>query len=513
MKRKIIYILIDILIVFISFLFFVWLKPATKAVYIPTYIIPLLIFEAIWIFVSIVIEKYNLNKSEKLKEIIIPILISNLTIVAIVTTSIYFFKLFHYSRLIVFGTILLATITEFFLGYIFYYDKKLIRKVDFYEPVTVSPEIIEEYGVLDKETIPELLEKEQREPSVISFIKNQIIEGSGKNVFKYICDNANVGSLKTLFVSTTTTFNIEKQPNNVYNTIINIKKINDIRRINKFFEAVNNKLPDDGMFIGCAETFKQRNRRILENYPFLLGQFFIFIDFTFKRVIPKLFLTKKIYFFITHGRSRVLSKAETLGRLASCGFEILDYKELNNLIYFITKKVKEPAYDLNPSYGPLFKMRRIGKNGKIIYVYKFRTMHPYAEYLQDYILKISGYSEIGKPADDFRLTTWGKFLRKYWLDELPQLINVFKGEMRLVGIRPLSKRFIDEYPEDVLKMRLKCKPGCIPPYVALLKQDVKEYIESERIYLLEKEKNPFTTDIKYFFKAVYNIITNKIRSA
>jgi lipopolysaccharide/colanic/teichoic acid biosynthesis glycosyltransferase len=104
-------------------------------------------------------------------------------------------------------------------------------------------------------------------------------------------------------------------------------------------------------------------------------------------------------------------------------------------------------------------------------------------------------------------------MRKYWLDELPQLINVLKGEMKLVGIRPLSKRFLAEYPEDVLQMRLKHKPGCVPPYVALLKQDVEEYIESERIYLMEKEKHPYSTDIKYFFKAIYNILTNKIRSA
>jgi lipopolysaccharide/colanic/teichoic acid biosynthesis glycosyltransferase len=213
------------------------------------------------------------------------------------------------------------------------------------------------------------------------------------------------------------------------------------------------------------------------------------------------------------GVNRVLSKAEVLGRLVSCGFSIVDYKEYNDLLYFIVKKVKVPKQNYQPSYGPLFKMRRVGKNGKIIYVYKFRTMHPYAEFLQDYIVSKYGYSDIGKPANDFRLTKWGKFLRKYWLDELPQLINVLKGEMKLVGVRPLSERFLNEYPEDIKQKRLKYKPGCIPPYVALLKQEVSEYIEAERIYLLDKEKHPYTTDIKYLFKGIYNILTNKIRSA
>ena len=131
------------------------------------------------------------------------------------------------------------------------------------------------------------------------------------------------------------------------------------------------------------------------------------------------------------------------------------------MIYFVVKKVKAPSQATNPSYGPLFKMRRMGKNGQSIYVYKFRTMHPYSEYLQEYITSRNGYADNGKIKDDFRATAWGKFLRKYWLDELPQLINFFKGEMSLVGIRPLSDRFLKEYPKDILELRLKHKPGCV----------------------------------------------------
>ncbi|MCX6276358.1 MAG: sugar transferase, partial [Bacteroidetes bacterium] len=231
------------------------------------------------------------------------------------------------------------------------------------------------------------------------------------------------------------------------------------------------------------------------------------------RVLPKIQFTKGAYFFITDGRRRVMSKAEVLGRLVACGFDIVDLKNINGSLYFVAKKIKEPAYDLNPSYGPLFKMRRIGKNGKIIQVYKFRTMHPYSEYLQDYIIRTNGYQDIGKPADDFRITTWGKFLRKYWLDELPQLINVARGEMKLVGIRPVSNRFLNEFPEDIKALRLKQKPGCVPAYVSLLKQSVDGFIEAETIYLKEKVKHPYTTDIKYFYKALFNILSNKIRSA
>ncbi|MFH0867531.1 MAG: sugar transferase, partial [Bacteroidota bacterium] len=206
-------------------------------------------------------------------------------------------------------------------------------------------------------------------------------------------------------------------------------------------------------------------------------------------------------------------RPEILGRLYSCGFEVIDEQFINNNLFFAVKKIRNPFYDYNPTYGPLVKMKRIGKGGKIIGVYKFRTMHPYSEYLHDYMLKHHGYSKKGKPANDFRITTWGKILRRFWLDELPQLINVVKGEMKLVGVRPISPRVYNDYPEEVKKLRSKYKPGCVPPYVALLMQNMADSIKAEEIYLKDKEKHPYTTDIKYLFKAIYNILTNKIRSA
>ena len=200
--------------------------------------------------------------------------------------------------------------------------------------------------------------------------------------------------------------------------------------------------------------------------------------------------------------------------MVSCGFEIVEVKEINDINYFVVKKVKEPAYDMNPSYGPLFKMRRVGKNGKIIGVYKFRTMHPYSEYLQDYVLKLNGYGSNGKPADDFRLVPWGKFLRRYWLDELPQLINVLKGELKLVGARPVSQRYFQDIPADIQKLRLEQKPGCIPPYVALNRQgSVESVLAAEKEYLLEKKSNPYFTDSRYMFQAVINIMFRGKRSA
>ncbi len=504
-KRKMIYFLIDLIIISVSFLIFIWIKPATLSRYLPLYIKPFLLFAPVWLLVSAFLGKFNLRKARYSKEVVIPIIISNITILAISTTLIYSYGAFNYSRLIVFGTILLASILEIGLAYLYFSYRHPVLSLEFDETPKATYFHTDKTFEVDEADKTQYVETREQ-------IKSIIVNESSKAVYNFISKYIDVGNPKSLTLSTTTKFNIEQLPDGRFEKLVNLHEINDLRYINKFFEAVNIKLPDGGYFVDNAETYVLRRERILKEYPPVINHIYYFFDFIFTRVFPKVLFLKKIYFFITLGRNRVLSKAEVLGRIYSCGFECVDEELIDGKLYFIARKIKKPAYDLNPSYGPLFKMRRVGKNGKLIGVYKFRTMHPYAEYLQDYVIKKYGYSEKGKPANDFRLTPWGKFLRKYWLDELPQLINVAKGEMKLVGIRPLSKRFLEEYPEDILQLRYKHKPGCVPPYVALLKQEVEEYIESEKTYLLEKKRKPYTTDIKYFFVAVYNILTNKIRS-
>ena len=298
------------------------------------------------------------------------------------------------------------------------------------------------------------------------------------------------------------------------NQILNIQKINDIRFINKYLEKINSKLEMDGKFIGCLETFSARKGKMKINKLPVINNLYFAFEFFVKRILPKVSLTKKYYFDITKGNDRLLSKAEGLGRLVSCGFTIMDYKSIDGLLYFVVKKTRQPYFDESPSYGPLYKMPRLGKNGKMIGVYKFRTMHPYSEYLQDYVINAFGYAETGKPANDFRIPKWGKFMRKFWLDEIPQLLNVLKGDMKLVGVRPVSERYFQDIPREMQKLRMTQLPGCIPPYVALNRDgNVMSVLQAEKDYLVEKIKNPYTTDMKYFFKAIANIIFLNKRSA
>jgi lipopolysaccharide/colanic/teichoic acid biosynthesis glycosyltransferase len=255
-----------------------------------------------------------------------------------------------------------------------------------------------------------------------------------------------------------------------------------------------------------------RKKRILEKFPAGINYIYYALDFIVKRVFPKFTLTKKLYFILTHGENRVLSKAETFGRLYSCGFEILEEKVIDNCMYFIAIKVKAPLFPKNPSYGPLIALERIGKEGKVIKVYKMRTMHPFAEYLQDYMYAKGGLQEGGKFKDDFRVTTIGSIMRSIWFDELPMLINLLKGDLKIFGVRPLSKQYFKLYTKELQKLRIKNKPGLIPPFYVDYPQTIKEIIASEMKYLKAYEKHPFRTDWVYFWKAVYNIIFRKYRS-
>ena len=343
--------------------------------------------------------------------------------------------------------------------------------------------------------------------------KESLLETLNTDVHSYIRQHIIIENNSTELISSCHNDGLLQIEKNSVRSIVNVRQINDVRFINKYLIKVNETLPDAGIYIGCVETTSNIKEKLFDGRYGLLKTIVWVYFFFVHRVWPKVPKLRNIYFFLTKGKYRWLTNAEVLGRLVSCGFEIIEYKEINGKVYFVVMKTHEPDRNMKPSFAPIFGMPRIGKNGEYIKVYKIRTMHPYSEYLQDYVIRLNGYNEVGKPANDFRLTSWGQIFRKYWLDEIPQIINVLKGNMAIVGMRPLSKIRFNELPEDVRQMRIKFKPGCIPPYVALNMPDKDSNIEAERIYMSEKMVHPFMTDVKYFFMAIYNILTGKIRSA
>lgn len=291
-----------------------------------------------------------------------------------------------------------------------------------------------------------------------------------------------------------------------------LHRVNDVRWLNRYFISLHRSLRNGGYIVGRGETLAAHRRRFFRKHRGPFARILYFAHFLYVRIMPKLWLTKKLYFWISRGKNRAFSKAEILGRLCYCGFKIVAVQERDDDFFFIAKKVKEPSAEPKPSYSPIISLRRVGHNGKIIRIKKFRTMHPYSEYLQEYVYEQNHLQSNGKFKDDFRITGWGKFMRKYWLDELPQLINYFCGNINLMGVRALSEHYLSLYPADLKELRKRFKPGLIPPYYADLPGSFDEIIESERRYFAARMQHGFLTDDRYLCKAVANILLKKARS-
>jgi lipopolysaccharide/colanic/teichoic acid biosynthesis glycosyltransferase len=340
----------------------------------------------------------------------------------------------------------------------------------------------------------------KRYPEIFAFLENNMDLSSFDNSYSIIVKSDNIS-------------NIDYLPENNLQLFLNLERINQIRNTNEYLSEVNKKLMIGGIFIGNFQTVYLRHQNYLKNYPYYLAQLFYFIDFLFNRIFSKIILLNVIYSALVGSSSKVLSLAEGLGRLYFSGFAILHLKIIGNSIFFISKKIKEPIKDVTPSVGLILKMKRIGKNSIPINIYKLRTMHPYAEYLQEFIYDKFNLQEGGKFNNDFRITYWGKLLRKLWIDELPMLYNWFKGDIKLIGFRPLSQQYLNLYDDDLRKKREKYKPGLIPPFYADNPKTFKEIINSEKNYIESYEKRPTVTDIKYLIKSAYNILFKGARSS
>ena len=124
-------------------------------------------------------------------------------------------------------------------------------------------------------------------------------------------------------------------------------------------------------------------------------------------------------------------------------------------------------------------------------------MYPYSEYLQEYVYSINGLKEGGKLQKDFRVTAWGKIMRKFWLDELPMLYNWLKGDLQIVGVRPITFQYLDMYDRELKELRKQVKVGLIPPFYADLPTTFEEICDSEKNFypLLLEKPDPDATSL------------------
>lgn len=498
----------DVLMLVLSFLYSVYLKPGGYRPVIAKYGELFLLFVFLWITLGFFLRKYDYWRYKRRVDYFNNILFVNFVASSLAAIALAASYSHSVSRYIFFGTIVIATLAEFMAVIVGVAVLAASRRRYQYEAEDDELQV----GGAPAVTWFPFDDSERISDCELQVIEKAIREEAGHEVVDYLKTHINLASSAVVVLATTTLLNVQNLHHSLYQCIVNLKRINDLPRINKFLEAVNGRLPLQGLWIGCVETNYMRKQRIMERYPFGLNHIVYGLDFFFARVIPKLHLTKNIYFWLTGGRNRRLSRAEALGRLYSCGFEVLREDVVGGQMFFIARKIKEPDFNLRPTYGPFIRLERIGKEGRIIGVYKMRTMHPYSEYIQQYVFDQHSVASGGKLSNDFRITGWGRFLRKFWLDELPMLLNLLAGDLKMVGVRPLSRHYFSLYTPDLQQMRIKTLPGLIPPFYADMPETLDQIMESELRYLKAYLKNPLITDIRYFFKALYNIIFRHARS-
>ena len=159
------------------------------------------------------------------------------------------------------------------------------------------------------------------------------------------------------------------------------------------------------------------------------------------------------------------------------------------------------------SDGPVFfKHKRIGKNGKEIYIYKFRSMVPNAEELIKKFTpeQMKEFKENFKLENDPRITKIGKFLRKTSLDELPQLINILKGDLSIIGPRPVVKEEVEKYKNNKRKF-LSITPGLTGYWAANGRSDTT-YEQRMIMELYYIDNISFKLDLKVFFKTIISVV-------
>lgn len=299
---------------------------------------------------------------------------------------------------------------------------------------------------------------------------------------------------------------------NKFSLIILKSRINDFQNINDVLIKSYNSLIPGGYLITRYNNIQDLDTNIKNNFsPFIYYLIFPF-HFFFYRILSKIPMLDKVQECLSKGHNKVLSWVEVFGRLAYCGFDVHNEERHNGMQYVIARKTKTISDDPNPSYYIFTKLKRISLYGNIITINKLRTMYPYSEFLQKKIFEKNKLGAGGKFKDDPRITPQGRIFRKYWIDELPQLLDWLRGEIKLVGIRAMSLHFFSLYPKEYQDLFFQVKPGILSPIFDETNSDFSHIVETEHKYLKSYLSHPVITDIRYFFLLLYQIIFKGTRS-
>lgn len=198
----------------------------------------------------------------------------------------------------------------------------------------------------------------------------------------------------------------------------------------------------------------------------------------------------------------IFSFIKRLFDILSSGIALIILSPLFLLLFILVK---------TDSKGPVFYgHKRIGKNGKIIKVWKFRSMVSDQRPLEEILTKeqLEEWHRDFKITNDPRVTKVGKFLRKTSIDEIPQLINIFTGDMSVVGWRPIIEEELQRYTTDEQKLLLSVRPGLTGYWASHGRSDTT-YEDRIKLELYYPYKRSIWLDISILFKTTIGVFRHE----
>lgn len=205
------------------------------------------------------------------------------------------------------------------------------------------------------------------------------------------------------------------------------------------------------------------------------------------------------YYDFMYKRKPVFSFIKRLFDILSSGIALIILSPLFLILFIMVKAdSKGPAF-----YGH----KRIGKNGKTIKVWKFRSMVVDQRPLEEILTKeqLEEWHRDFKITNDPRVTKVGKFLRKTSLDELPQLWNIFKGDMSVIGWRPIIDEELERYSDTEKRLLLKVRPG-LTGYWACHGRSDTTYENRIKLELYYPYKRSIWLDIAILWHTVIGVL-------
>lgn len=298
---------------------------------------------------------------------------------------------------------------------------------------------------------------------------------------------------------------LDKRKSSDLRLVILSKRVNDFGDINAILKKCYESLVPGGHLIIWYNNIQDTDQLLKERFPAFLYYFVFPFHWLFYRVFSKIQGVYNIQEWLSNGHNKVISWVEVHGRLAYCGFDVEYDERVNGKQMLIAKKAKTISDNPEPSYYLFIKLNRVSLYGNIIRINKVRSMYPYSEFLQKKIYEQNSIGNSGKFVDDPRITPQGRIFRKYWIDELPQLMDWLRGSIKLVGIRAMSQHFFSLYSPQYRQLFHTVKPGIISPIFDEKTDSFNDIEKIEYEYLVKYSEHPVKTDWIYFWLTVKNI--------